>query len=108
MSGKYAKAILEGIHNLNEVAGSQSDTIHKYVKHQHPECEIAQVNIQLQKLVEQGHVNKAKRGVAKYTLTKKYLEKLHKEAEKGAGEVIKKAPVSKSKNTKKGKKANTA
>ena len=105
MSGKYAKTILEAIHNLDEVIGLEIESIYKYVKGQHPECDISDVNIQLNKLMQQGHVTKNKRG-QRYNLSKKYLEKLLKQAEKGAVDVIKKAPMSKSKNsTKKASKA---
>ncbi len=45
MSGKYAKIILEAIHNINEIGGSQTNAIHKYVKHQHQDCDVSQVNI---------------------------------------------------------------
>ena len=55
--------------------------------------------------MQQGHVTKNKRG-QRYNLSKKYLEKLLKQAEKGVVDVIKKAPMSKSKNsTKKASKA---
>jgi hypothetical protein len=32
MSGKYAKTILEAIHNLDEVIGLEIESIYKYVK----------------------------------------------------------------------------
>jgi len=95
MSQKYAAKILEAIHHLNETGGSDLASIHKYVHHQHPDCDSSQISIQLQKLESQGTVDKAKRH-QRYMLSKKYLEKLEAKASKGSKKGIKSAPVSKS------------
>jgi hypothetical protein len=105
MSQKYAAKILEAIHHLNETGGSDLGSIHKYVHHQHPECESSQISIQLQKLESQGTLEKAKRH-PRYMLSKKYLEKLESKASKGSKKGIKSAPVSKSRAA--AKKANKA